>query len=176
MSEEDGVTNFILRFTLENNHADLRTMIGYKLFELMGALSPDVIESTKVLSESDTDGKTLLILKPFGRELGLMPKYVYSSTSIAWSEDNNYVEIRSRQDELPNDIPVPAGAEPAEAAVSLMRTHFITPHSADVTYEFAMVLDSSMPRYMRKMPGNMMHIVFSRVKEFIEKVGTDTKG
>ena len=175
MNEEGAITNFILRFSLENTHADLRSMIGFKLFELMGVLSPDVIESAKVLSETESDGKTLLMLKPFGRELGLMPKYLYSSTSIVWSADKEYVEIKSRQVELPNDISVPAGAEPAEAAASLMRATFSTPHRADVMYEFAMVLDSSMPRYMRKMPGNMMHIVFSRVKEFIEKVGTDTK-
>ena len=175
MSEQDGITNFTLKFALDNNSADIRTMINFKLFELMAALSPDVIECARVFNEDVYDGRTFLMLKPFGRELGLMPKYVYSSTNITWSENNNCVKIRSRQQQLPADVVVPVGAEPAESADSLMCARFSTPHHADVIYEFAMVLDSSMPKYMRRVPGGMMHMVFSRVKEFIEKVGTDTK-
>jgi hypothetical protein len=175
ITEGSDDVKFYISFSLDNENADIKSMIGFKLFELMGAINPDVIDSARVIIPDNQDGKTLLILKPFGKELGLARKYVYSSTSMRWSDDNSSVKIISCQQQLPSDVDVPIGSEPAELANSVMHAHFSDSHHAVVKYVFTMILDNSMPKYMRKMPGNLMHIVFSRVKEFIEKVGSDCK-
>ena len=174
MLDDGSEVRFNVEFSLENELVDLKLIIGFRLFELMGKLNPDIIESTQVLNYDENNGRTLMILKPFGKEIGLARKYIYSSTSIKWNEDNSSVQIESFQQPLPITISIP-GAEASESADSIMYVTFLDSHHAKITYSFSMILDSSMPRFMRKIPGNIMNKVFTRIKEFIENIGTDTK-
>lgn len=175
MSEVNGNVRFKINLSLDNENVNLKKIIGFNIFELIGSLNKDVLESAKVLNINQKIGKILMVLKPFGEEFGLSQKYICSSATIVWSKDGNTANIRSNQDQLPNGVVVSNDCEPVESSDSIIKAQFNGNHHADITYDFALVFERAMPRFLRKMPGKMMFLSFLRVKEFIENMSVDIK-
>lgn len=176
MSEVDGNIRFKINLSLDNENVNLKKIIGFNIFALIGSLNKDVLESVKVLNINQQFGKILMVLKPFGEEMGLSQKYICSSATIVWSNDGNTANIRSNQDQLPDDVVVSNDCEPVESSDSIIKAQFTGNHHADIIYDFSLVFEHTMPRFLRKMPGKMMFLSFLRVKEFIENMNVDIKG
>jgi len=78
MTKTEIDTRFRLTFKINNQQYDLKNAVGFKLFTLIGELNKDVIE--KIYTEPyNNDTKTMnvgILLKSFGKELGLSQKYM----------------------------------------------------------------------------------------------------
>jgi hypothetical protein len=170
MLKENDKAKFRLSFQLINDNYDLNNAIGFKIFALMAELNKDVIQSV-VLSPYDENTREIdmgLLFCRFGAEFGLAQKYIYSHSSME-NKDNKTIII-TEQKEKPNNFAVPSNTESAIGSASILELEMITCHSCNVVYNFVLDLEDDLPLYMEKMPGKLMHKVFSRLKTFIESL------
>lgn len=176
MTNEEDIINFKVNFNIYNSLIDIKTVIGFKLFELMGALNKDIIENVKIIKIDDTHCNTLIVLKKIGEDLGLSQKYIFSDVKMYWNNEHTIAHFVSSQSIIPTNIDIPKNSESVTTSdsVFVIKVSDDT-HSANISYSFSLVLDSSMPTYMRRMPGNIMHTVLLRVKKFIENLRMNSK-
>ena len=170
MLKENEKAKFRLSFQLSNDNYDLNKAIGFKLFALMAELNKDVIQSV-VLSPYNETTREIdmgLLFCRFGADFGLAQKYIYSHSSME-NKDNKTI-IKSEQLEKPANFAVPPNTEPAIGSSSILELELINSHRCNVVYDFVLELEDDVPLYMEKMPGKLMHKIFSRLKSFIESL------
>jgi hypothetical protein len=176
MTHEGDIVKFKVNFNIYNPVIDVKTVIGFKLFELMGAINKDIIHDVKIIKHDDSHCNTLIVLKRIGEDLGLSQKYIFSDVKLSWNKEHTIAHFVSTQSVIPTNIDIPTGSESVTTSDSIFIIKVSDDtHSAIVSYAFSLVLDSSMPKYMRRMPGNIMHTVLLRVKKFIENIRMDSK-
>ena len=76
--------------------------------------------------------------------------------------------IISEQQPKPDDFAVPSKSEPAVGSSSKLKLNMLDSHNCTVVYDFVLDLEDDLPIYMEKMPGSLMHKIFTRLKAFIE--------
>ena len=76
-----NLNNYKLLFQAKNTNIQIGNLINFKLYELLGTLNKDIIESIKVINvHSSTMMDFLLIFKRFGAEVGISKKYMFIRT------------------------------------------------------------------------------------------------
>lgn len=168
MLKENDKAKFRINFNLTNPNYDLNKAIGFKLFGLMSELNKDVIDGI-TLSKYDhnsTDIDMGILFCRFGAEFGLAQKYIYSHSVL--QRNGNITMIISEQQPKSDDFAVPSKSEPAVGSSSKLELNMLNSHNCTVVYDFILDLEDDLPIYMEKMPGYLMHKVFTRLKAFIE--------
>ena len=175
MTKTEIDTRFRLTFKINNQQYDLKNAVGFKLFTLIGELNKDVIE--KIYTEPyNNDTKTMnvgILLKSFGKELGLSQKYMCVKTDVIHTSKET-VRFISEQIDKPIDIVVPEMSEPVLKASTILDITLHSPHEALVTYDFAFVIEEDLPLYMEKYPGLLMKKIFVRLKTFLENINENS--
>jgi hypothetical protein len=175
MTKTEIDTRFRLTFKINNQQYDLKNAVGFKLFTLIGELNKDVIE--KIYTEPyNNDTKTMnvgILLKSFGKELGLSQKYMCVKTDMIHTSKET-VRFISEQIDKPIDIVVPEMSEPVLKASTILDITLHSPHEALVTYDFAFVIEEDLPLYMEKYPGLLMKKIFVRLKTFLENINENS--
>lgn len=168
MLKEADTAKFRIAFDLVNPNYDLNKAIGFKLFALMAQLNSDVIESCTISSYDDSSSEVDmgLLFRRFGSDFGLAQKYIYAHSVMRRTGLETTME--TKQIQRPDDFTVPRGSEPALGSASNLVIRLTDNHHGEVLYDFVLVLEEDVPIYMEKMPGSLMHKVFSRLKVFIE--------
>jgi hypothetical protein len=168
MLKENNKAKFRINFDLSNSNYDLNKAVGFKLFGLMAELNKDVIDGI-VLSKYDDDSTDIdmgILFCRFGADFGLAQKYIYSHSVL---ERNGHITtIISKQLHKPDKFVVPPRSEPAIDSSSKLELYVMNEHYCTVVYDFVLDLEDDLPIYMEKLPGSLMHKVFSRLKAFIE--------
>ena len=168
MLKENDKAKFRINFSLSNPKYDLNNAIGFKLFGLMSELNKDVIDGI-ALSEYDNNTTEIymgILFRRFGADFGLAQKYIYSHSVL--QKEDDVTTITSEQYPKPEGFVVPPKSEPALGSSSKLELKMIDSHNCDLVYDFVLDLEDDLPIYMEKLPGSLMHKVFSRLKAFIE--------
>jgi hypothetical protein len=168
MLKENDKVKFRINFDISNHNYDLNKAIGFKLFGLMAELNKDIIDRI-ALSKYDDDSTEIdmgIIFCRFGTDLGLAQKYIYSHSVI--EKNGDLTTITSEQIPKPDNFAVPPRSEPALSSYSKIDFRVMNDHYCSVVYVFVLDLEEDLPIYMEKLPGSLMHKVFSRLKVFIE--------
>ena len=168
MLKENDKAKFRINFNLVNPNYDLNKAIGFKLFELMSELNKDVIDGI-ALSKYDDNSTEIdmgILFRRFGADFGLAQKYIYSHSVL--QRDSNITTIISEQQPKPDNFIVPSKSEPAIGSYSKLELNLLDNHNCIVVYDFVLDLEDDLPIYMEKLPGSLMHKVFTRLKSFIE--------
>jgi hypothetical protein len=170
MLKENDKVRFKLIFQLVNPNYDLNRAIGFKLFGLMAELNKDVIESISLspYTEETREINMTLLFCRFGADFGLAQKYIYSNSTMI--NNGKTTTIITKQETKPSHISVPSNSEPASGSLSKLELTLVNNHKGEVIYDFILDLEEDVPLYMEKVPGKLMHKVFSRVKHFIESL------
>ena len=168
MLKENDKAKFRINFDLENPNYDLNKAIGFKLFGLMSELNKDVIDNIALskYDENSTEINMGILFRRFGADFGLAQKYIYSHSVL--KRDGNTTTIISKQKPKPDNFAVPLKSDPAVGSSSNLELHMLNSHKCSVVYDFVLDLEDDLPIYMEKLPGSLMHKVFTRLKAFIE--------
>jgi len=168
MLKENDKAKFRINFNLSNPKYDLDKVIGFKLFGLMSELNKDVFDGIALSKYDDTSTEIDmgLLFRRFGADFGLAQKYIYSHSVL--QRNGNTTTIMSEQEPKPDDFSVPPKSEPAVGSSSKLELNMINSHNCAVIYDFVLDLEDDLPTYMNKLPGSLMHKVFTRLKTFIE--------
>ena len=166
LKREKSCNIFLLQFNLENKNKNLYDIINLNMYDLLFNLNKanfEKIEIKKWISPNEIE--VLFLFKPFGKELGIKPKYMYIRTiaNIA-NEKHIYTSV---------DIDYPYAEElqnyeKVKNIISTMIINFESNHQININYIFKFEIAHTLPIYMENILGLIMKKMFLHLKQFIE--------
>lgn len=166
LKREKTCNIFLLQFTLENKNKNLHDVININMYSLLFNLNKDNFEKIEIKKWiSPNEVEVLFLFKPFGKELGIKPKYMYIKTiaeitnekHVYTSFDIDYpnMEELNKYDKVKNTI-------------STMVVNFESDFKINANYIFKFELTHALPIYMENILGLTMKKMFLSLKNFIE--------
>jgi hypothetical protein len=159
---------YSLQLYLDNPKYNLDKVINLNMYNILYELNHDNFEKIEIknwLSNSEID--VLFIFKPFGKELGIKPKYMYiRATEVIENGKKTYTGYDidyPYSDELIN-------YEKVTTRISTMVVNFESNHKVNINYIFKLELAHSLPIYMENILGLIMKKMFLNLKTFIEAI------
>lgn len=166
LKREKSCNIFLLQFNLENKNKNLHDIINLNMYDLLFNLNKanfEKIEIKKWISPNEIE--VLFLFKPFGKELGIKPKYMYIRTiANITNEKHIYTSV---------DIDYPYAEElqnyeKVKNIISTMIINFESNHKININYIFKFELAHTLPIYMENILGLIMKKMFLHLKQFIE--------
>tara|TARA_A200000113_G_C8864847_1_gene354484 strand:- start:175 stop:735 length:561 start_codon:yes stop_codon:yes gene_type:complete len=167
LSKDTQNNAFHLKFDIENPNIVLPNLITFGIFQLLGELNKDVLESitvTKTYSDSEID--LLYIFKQFGADLGISQKYMHIRVK-GFAEDK---KITFTSSSSKCDSEIDKELELIENSESTMVVEWEHDHKVHVSYYFSAHVQDNLPIYMENLMGMLTKKMFYRVKTFIENM------
>ena len=168
LKREKSCNIFSLQLNVENINKNLHDIVNLNMYNLIFRLNTDNFEKIEVKKWiSTTEVEILFLFKPFGKELGIKPKYMYVKTiqqitnekHVYTSFDIDYPNL----EELRN-------YEKVRNTISTMVVNFESNFRINISYIFKLELTNSLPIYMENILGLIMKKMFLNLKNFIEMV------
>ena len=168
LKREKSCNIFLLQFNLENRNKNLHDIININMYSLLFNLNRDNFEKIEIKKWiSPNEIEVLFLFKPFGKDLGIKPKYMYIKTVI---EIKNEKHIYTSFDiDYPN-IEELSSYEKVKNTISTMIINFESDFKININYIFKLELVHSLPIYMENILGLTMKKMFLNLKNFIEMV------
>ena len=168
LKREKNIDLYLLQFYLENKNRNLCDIINLNMYSLLYTLNKDNFEKIEIKKWlSDHEVEVLFLFKPFGKELGIKPKYMYIKSV---EKIENGKKIYTGYDiEYPNLSEI-TGYEKVNTSISNMIVNFESNHKVNINYVFKLDLSHSLPIYMENILGLIMKKMFIHLKKFIESV------
>ena len=161
---------YSLQLYLDNPKYDLDKVINLNMYNILYELNHDNFEKIEIknwLSSNEVD--VLFLFKPFGKELGIKPKYMYiRATEVIENGKKTYTcyDIDyPYSDELIN-------YEKVTTKISTMVVNFESNHKVNINYLFKLELSHNLPIYMENILGLIMKKMFLNLKKFIELINS----
>jgi len=168
LKREKSCNIFLLQFNLENRSKNLHDIININIYSLLFSLNKDNFEKIEIKKWiSPTEVEVLFLFKPFGKELGIKPKYMYIKT-LAQITNEKHI-YTSFDIDYPN-IGELSNYEKVKNTISTMVVNFESDLKVNISYIFKLELVNSLPIYMENILGLTMKKMFLNLKNFIEMV------
>ena len=168
LKREKSCNIFSLQLNVENINKNLHDIVNLNMYNLIFRLNTDNFEKIEVKKWiSPTEVEILFLFKPFGKELGIKPKYMYVKTI---QQITNEKHIYTSFDiDYPN-IEELSKYEKVKNTISTMVVNFESNFRINISYIFKLELTNSLPIYMENILGLIMKKMFLNLKNFIEMV------
>ena len=168
LKREKSCNIFSLQLNVENINKNLHDIVNLNMYNLIFRLNTDNFEKIEVKKWiSPTEVEILFLFKPFGKELGIKPKYMYVKTI---QQITNEKHIYTSFDiDYPN-IGELSNYEKVKNTISTMVVNFESDFRINISYIFKFELTNSLPIYMENILGLIMKKMFLNLKNFIEMV------
>ena len=168
LKREKSCNIFSLQLNVENINKNLHDIVNLNMYNLIFRLNTDNFEKIEVKKWiSPTEVEILFLFKPFGKELGIKPKYMYVKT-IQQITNEKHV-YTSFDIDYPN-IGELSNYEKVKNTISTMVVNFESDFRINISYIFKFELTNSLPIYMENILGLIMKKMFLNLKNFIEMV------
>ena len=143
----------------------MNNIINYNLFNLIGVINKDLIESSDIINRiSEYEIDTLYILKRFGKEFGISKKYLFLKSIISYEGEKIYIKSKS----------IPYNKNISEEEIICTETQFIATNinspEIKMFYDFKIRISEELPMYMQNMLGLLMKKIITNFKFFIENL------
>jgi hypothetical protein len=169
--KNDDQIDFKLNLEIINNQVYMDTFIDFNIFKLIETLNTDIIECIYMEQTNTLDTMNIcMVLKPIGKEFGLSQKYILSRTTKIQSV-HNVQFISSDLKEL-GAIKLNVKAEPVKKNSANLNIDIMSRFHLNVTYSFNLELETELPIYMEKLPGQLIQKMFIRLKTFLENISS----
>lgn len=168
LKREKSCNIFLLQFILENSKKNLHNIINLNMYSLLFNLNKDNIEKIEIKKwTSASEVEVLFLFKPFGKEMGIKPKYMYVKTCANISHNKHL--YTSTDIDYPNAEEL-INYEKVKNTISTMVVNFESDYKININYVFKFDLIHSLPIYMENILGLIMKKMFLNLKKFIELV------
>ena len=168
LKREKSCNIFLLQFNLENKNKNLHDIININMYTLLYNLNKDNFEKIEIKKWiSSNEVEVLFLFKPFGKDLGIKPKYMYIKT-VADIKNEKHI-YTSFDIDYPNMSEI-SKYERIKNTISTMVINFESDSKINVCYMFKFELFHSLPIYMENILGLTMKKMFLSLKNFIEMV------
>jgi hypothetical protein len=168
LKREKSCNIFLLQFNLENKNKNLHDIININMYSLLFNLNKDNFEKIEIKKWiSANEVEVLFLFKPFGKELGIKPKYMYIRTVV---EVKNEKHVYTSFDIDYHNIDELSKYEKVKNTISTMVINFESDFKININYIFKFELTHLLPIYMENILGLTMKKMFLSLKNFIEMV------
>ena len=168
LKREKSCNIFLLQFNLENINKNLHDIININMYGLLFNLNRDNFEKIEIKKWiSPNEIEVLFLFKPFGKDLGIKPKYMYIKT-VAQIQNEKHI-YTSVDIDYPN-LGELSNYEKVKNTISTMIINFESDFKININYIFKFELVHSLPIYMENILGLTMKKMFLNLKKFIEMV------
>jgi hypothetical protein len=168
LKREKSCNIFLLQFILENRNKNLHDIININMYSLLFNLNRDNFEKIEIKKWiSPNEVEVLFLFKPFGKDLGIKPKYMYIKT-VADIKNEKHI-YTSYDIDYPNMEEL-SKYEKVKNTISTMIINFESNYKININYIFKFDLVHSLPIYMENILGLTMKKMFLSLKNFIEMV------
>lgn len=166
----DGGEYFTIDFQIINKlKLNMKDIINYKLFNLVGIINKDIIEKSEIVNFiSDKEIDILYIFKRFGADLGISKKYSFFKTIIEYNNDQ--IIITSKSIPYLENI----NAEPIICSDVKFYVTNLDKLQIDIHYKFNINIEEELPIYMKNILGMLMKKILKNFKLFIENININT--
>jgi len=166
LKREKSCNIFLLQFTLDNKNKNLHDIININMYSLLFNLNKDNFEKIEIKKWiSPNEVEVLFLFKPFGKELGIKPKYMYIKTV---GETTNEKHVYTSYDiDYPNMEEL-SKYDKVKNMISTMVVNFESNFKVNINYIFKFDLTHTLPIYMENILGLTMKKMFLSLKNFIE--------
>jgi hypothetical protein len=138
------------------------------MYSLLYNLNKDNFEKIEIKKWiSPNEVEVLFLFKPFGKDLGIKPKYMYIKT-VADIKNEKHIYTSSDID-YPNMSEL-SKYERIKNTISTMVINFESDSKINIYYIFKFELFHTLPIYMENILGLTMKKMFLNLKNFIEMV------
>ena len=159
---------YSLQLYFDNNNYNLNNIINLNMYNLLYELNQDNFEKIEIKNWiSNSEVEVLFLFKPFGKDLGIKPKYMYVRTSERVENDKKTYNSCDIEYPYPDEL---IAYEKVTTRISTMVVNFESNHKININYIFKLDLAHSLPIYMENVLGLIMKKMFLHLKQFIEAI------
>ena len=167
LRKNKNLNNYKLLFQAKNENIQIGNLINFRLYELLGTLNEDIVESIKVVNAHSSDMMDfLMVFKRFGAEVGISKKYMFIRTKMLKHENQTQFISQS----IPYEGEVPKGCEQVTGDYANLYIDQKSDSEVTIQYVFNINLNEELPTYMENIIGLLMKKIFYRLKTFIENI------
>lgn len=174
--------NYRIIFNINNPKFPIQSIVGLKLYTLLYELNRDVIQTFKIINETETTLETVTLFKSFGKEFGIAPKAMHT---ISYMQLEQGMCTFNGMDIQPDNVEhngnginyIPKKYQRIESTYSKLIVYFISLYELQFDFTFELKSDgdemgqeSQCPVYMENSVALMIKKMFCRLKMFIERM------
>ena len=165
---KNGINNFTLSFSMQNNFIVLPKIIDFNLIKLIYDLNNDLCEKFDMNIINQNEAITNLLLKHLFKDLGLPQMFFYIHVNKIVEENSIKFISQNIKSEIPEGMPANAQLTPIKHMIC--DCSIITPHQIQFIYNIEFEKSISIPQVVEKLVGLILYKIFNRVKQFIENI------
>lgn len=175
-----GDKTYKIVFNARNDGFPISTMVGFKMYTLLYELNRDIIHSFKVIKENDKSIEMVFLFKSIGKEFGLAPKFMHTTSTMESMSRHNCCIFNSVDTCSQNDISIPKKYERLHTNNSVLTVHFISNNELHFDFTFSLKDNNDNnncddnqnepPIYMENSVALMIKKMFCRLKVFTERI------
>ena len=182
-NRENGNNKYRIIFNVHNPNFPIHSIIGLKLYTLLYELNRDVIQSFKVVNETETTIETVTLFKSFGKEFGIAPKAMHTVSTMELEPGTactfDSVDVRLGANEINH---IPKKYERIQSTHSKLVVFFLSANDLQFDFTFELSDDdddhdggegetsSRGPIYLENSVALMIKKMFCRLKGFTERM------
>lgn len=174
---EENKNKYRIIFNAHNSNFPIKAIVGLKLYTLLYELNRDIINTFKVVKEDDTTIETLLFFKPFGKDFGISPKCMHTTSTIIIDSGSNACIFDSVDVvDAGGLVSIPKKYERIQTTHSKLIIYFLSENDLQFDFTFHLNDDdsyeemSNCPIYMENSVALMIKKMFCRLKVFTERM------
>jgi hypothetical protein len=138
-------------------------------------LNRDIIHTFKIIKEDDSIIETLLLFKPFGKDFGISPKCMHTTSTMIYDTGSNSCCIFDSVDVVVDAgiVNIPKKYERIQTKHSKLIVYFLSEYDLQFDFTFHLNEDASLeesPIYMENSVALMIKKMFCRLKVFTERM------
>jgi hypothetical protein len=168
---------------VHNPNFPIHSIIGLKLYTLLYELNRDVIQSFKVVNETETTIETVTLFKSFGKDFGIAPKAMHTVSTMELESGSactfDSVDVRHGANEINH---IPKKYERIQSTHSKLVVFFLSANDLQFDFTFELSDDdddddggegetsSRGPIYLENSVALMIKKMFCRLKGFTERM------
>ena len=157
-----------LTFNVENKNIFLSKILDFSLIKLIYDLSPDVYEVVNIERINDNETITSLSMKYLFEGFGFNQKVLYIHMKRFVEE--NKITFKAKQINLQQQSNMSEDSESMYIQDFTLICDIITPHYINCHVNIIFDQQMGVIRFAEKIVGMILHKIFKRVKQFIEKM------
>ena len=173
--KDDDNSNYRIIFNAHNSNFPIKAIVGLKLYTLLYELNRDIIHTFKIVKEDDYTIETLLLFKPFGKDFGISPKCMHTTSTMSYDMGSNACCIFDSVDVVVDAgiVNIPKKYERIQTTHSKLIVYILSEHDLQFDFTFHLNEDASLeesPIYMENSVALMIKKMFCRLKVFTERM------
>ena len=173
--KDDDNSNYRIIFNAHNSNFPIKAIVGLKLYTLLYELNRDIIHTFKIVKEDDYTIETLLLFKPFGKDFGISPKCMHTTSTMSYDTGSNACCIFDSVDVVVDAgiVNIPKKYERIQTTHSKLIVYILSEHDLQFDFTFHLNEDASLeesPIYMENSVALMIKKMFCRLKVFTERM------